>query len=180
MLTSPPFGHAPDVTHHLPHLVMMLAPLAVFAGIFGVQWRLSCEQRLPVTLWAMLGATVGSGAVHGAMTPHHAHEAALLGWAMALMCLAQLSWAVWLLFAPTVRLVELGVLGNLGIVVLWAWTRLVGIPFGIAGGLRQRIGPWDLTCTLLEVSGVLLGLAWFADVRLPVARYARLRSSPSM
>ena len=159
---------------------MMLVPLAVFAGIFGVQWRLSSEQRLPATLWAMLGGTLVSGTVHGAMTAHHAHEAALLGWAMALMCLAQLTWAVWLLFDPSVRLVEVGVLGNLGIVVLWAWTRLVGIPFGIAGGLRQRIGPWDLTCTLLEATSVLLGLAWLAGLRLSLPRYARLRSSPSM
>lgn len=158
---------------------MMLVPMAVFAGILGVQWRLSSEERLPASLWAMVGATVVSGSVHGGMTPHHAREAALLGWAMALMCLAQLTWAVWLLFAPTVRLVEIGVLGNLGIVVLWVWTRLVGIPFGIAGGLRQRIGPWDLTCTVLEVSSVLLGLAWLAGVRVPVPRAARVRATLS-
>jgi hypothetical protein len=179
MSAPPRRGHARGVTHHLPHLVMMLVPMAVFAGIFGVQWRLSSEERLPAGLWTMVGATVVSGSVHGAMTPHHAHEAALLGWAMALMCLAQLTWAVWLLFAPTARLVEIGVLGNLGIVMLWAWTRLVGIPFGIAGGLRQRIGPWDLTCTLLEVSSVLLGLAWLSGVRLAVPRLTRLMSSPS-
>jgi hypothetical protein len=159
---------------------MMAVPFAVFAGILAVQWRLASEQRFPAALWAMAGATVLSASVHGAMTSHHAHEAAMLGWAMAVMCLAQLTWAVWLLFAPSARLVELGVLGNLSIVVLWAWTRLEGVPFGVAGGLRQRIGPWDLTCTLLEVGSVLLGLAWFAGARLPVPRYTRLRSSPSM
>ena len=159
---------------------MMLVPMAVVAGIFGVQWRLSAEERLPAGLWGMIGATVVSGSVHGGMTAHHAREAALLGWAMALMCLAQLIWAVWMLFAPSLRLVEIGVLGNLGIVMLWAWTRLVGIPFGIAGGLRQRIGPWDLTCTLLEVSGVLLGLAWISGLRLTVPRLARLTSSASV
>jgi hypothetical protein len=168
------------VTHHLPHLVMMLAPMAVFAGILGVQWRLSADELLPPGLWVMVGAAVVAGTVHGAMTAHHAHEAALLGWAMAAMCLAQLTWAVWLLFSPTVRLVEVGVVGNLAIVVLWAWTRLVGIPFGVAGGLRQRIGPWDLTCTSLEVTAVLLGLAWLSGATLTVPRYTRLRSTPSM
>ena len=175
----PPRGHPGAVTHHLPHLVMMLLPMLVFVGIFGVQWRLSAEQRLPAGLWVMLAATVLSGSVHGAMTAHHAREAALLGWAMAVMGVAQLTWAVWVLFAPSQRMVEVGVLGNLGIVALWAWTRLVGIPLGIAGGLRQRIGPWDLACTLLEVGAVLLGLAWLAGLQLALPRQTRLRTSPS-
>ena len=180
MLTSSRWGHSRDVTRHLPHLVMMVIPMVVFAGIFGVQWRLSAEERLPAVLWAMVGVTVVSGSVHGAMTSHHAQEAALLGWAMAAMCVAQLTWAVWLLFAPRTRVIEVGVLGNLGIVVLWTWTRLVGIPFGIAGGQRQRIGSWDLTCTLLEVSAVLAGLAWLSGARFAVPVYTRLRSTPSM
>jgi len=72
--------------------------------------------------------------------------------------------------------VEVGVLGNLAVVVLWAWTRLLGVPFGIAGGLRQRVGPWDLTCTLLEVTAVLAGLAWLSGVRLSLPRAGAVRA----
>jgi hypothetical protein len=91
---------------------------------------------------------------------------------MAVMCAAQLTWACWLLFAPTVRVVEVGVLGNLAVIVLWAWTRLLGIPFGIAGGQRQAIGGWDATCTLVEVAAVLAGLLQLAT---SVPRPVRLR-----
>lgn len=169
------------MTHHLPHLVMMLLPMVVFAGILGIQWRVSADEPMPVLLWGMAGMTALSGFVHGGVTAHHAHEAALLGWAMAAMCAAQLTWSAWVLFSPSRRVVELGVLGNLGIVVLWAYTRLVGIPFGVAGGLRQRIGVWDATCTLLEVGSVLAGLAVLAGLRLAVPRgQVLLRSTPSM
>ncbi|MCU1600272.1 MAG: hypothetical protein JWO22_981 [Frankiales bacterium] len=168
MLALSAWGHPGDVTHHLAHLVMMLVPFAVFAGVLGVQWRLSSDVALPAPVWAMVGGTAGAGAIHGAMTGHHLHEAPLLGWAMAAMCVGQLGWCLWVLFAPSARLVEIGVLGNLAVVVLWAWTRLVGLPFGVAGGLRQRIGPWDLTCTLLEVGAVLLALGWLSGLRLAV------------
>jgi hypothetical protein len=160
------------MSHHLPHLVMMLVPFAVFAGIFGVQWRLSADTPLPAPLWLMTGLTASAGSIHGGVTAHHAHEAVVLGWAMAVMCAAQLTWACWLLFAPTVRVVEVGVLGNLAVIVLWAWTRLLGIPFGIAGGQRQAIGGWDATCTLVEVAAVLAGLLQLAT---SVPRPVRLR-----
>ena len=167
--------------HHLSHLVMMLLPMGVFAGILGIQWRVSADEPMDGLLWGMSGLTAVSGVVHGGVTEHHAHEAALLGWAMAAMCAAQLTWSVWLLFSPSRRVVEVGVLGNLGIIVLWTYTRLVGIPFGIAGGLRQRIGVWDATCTLLEVGSVLAGLVVLAGVRVAVPRgQVLLRSTPSM
>ena len=167
MLARVRWGHSAVVSHHLPHLVMMLVPFAVFAGILGVQWRLSADQPLPAALWAMTGLTAVAGGIHGAVTAHHAHEAAVLGWAMAAMCLGQLTWAVWLLFAPHLRVIRTGVLGNLAVVVLWAWTRLVGIPFGIAGGQRQALGTWDVTCTLVEVTAVLAGLLHLAATSLP-------------
>lgn len=166
------------MSHHLPHLVMMLVPFVVFGGVLGVQWRVSSEVALPAPVWASLAATTGAGAIHGAVTAHHLHEGALLGWAMALMCIGQLGWVLWVLFAPSARLVEVGVLGNLGVVVLWAWTRMFSVPFGL--GPRQRIGTWDLTCTLLEVSAVLLALAWLSGLRLALPRYARLSETPSM
>ena len=159
------------------HWALMLLPLVVFAGVLGVQWRVSAEEPLPAPLWAMAGTTAAAGLVHGGVTTHHAAESAVLGWAMAVMCVAQLTWAVWLLFAPTRRLVEVGVVGNLAVVALWTWTRLVGIPFGIAGGERQRIGGWDATCTLLEVAAVLCGLAALGGLSLTV--YTRLRTNPS-
>jgi hypothetical protein len=171
------------VTRHLPHLLMLVLPLLVFVGVFGLQWRAAADEQLPAPLWAMVATTVGAASIHGAMTAHHAREAALLGWAMAVMAVVQLAWAVAVLFVPVRRTVEVGVVGNLSVVVLWAWTRLVGVPFGITGGVRQRIGVWDATCTLLEVVAVLAGLAWVltrTSPAVPVLPQARLKATPSM
>ena len=179
MLGLSGWADSDGVSHHLPHVLMVLAPFAVFVGVLGVQWRLAADVALPATVWGMVAATVGGGLVHGAVTAHHAHEAPLLGWAMAVMCLGQLAWSAAVLFVPSARLVEAGVLGNLAVVVLWAWTRLVGVPFGVAGGLRQRMGAADLSCTLLEVTAVLLGLAWLSGLQLSVPGQTRLRTTPS-
>ncbi len=169
---------------------MLVLPLLVFVGVFGLQWRAASEEHLPAPLWAMLGTTVVAAGIHGAMTAHHAREAAVLGWAMAVMAVLQLGWSVTVLFQPVRRVVEVGVLGNLAVVALWAWTRAVGLPFGITGGGRQRIGVWDGTCTLLEVGAVLAGLVWVVTRTSPATRkgygarsavrQARLKATPSM
>jgi hypothetical protein len=139
---------------------MLGVPLYAFALLFAAEWRRTADSRLPWSLRAMALAGAGAGVVHGLVTPHHEHEAALLGWFFALLCVAQLVWVVVLLVAPRRGVVTAGVVGNLAVVLLWAWTRAVGIPFGVAGGTRQRFTPADLTATGLEVLLVLAGLAW--------------------
>lgn len=148
------------LTQHLQHLLMLGLPLLVFALVFWLEWRTSDPPPLPVTvrLTALCGAS--AGVAHGAVVGHHADEAAVLGWFFAGLCLVQVVQAFVVLVAPVRRVVVAGVVGNLAVVVLWAWTRLVGIPFGIAGGQRQVTGVADLTCTALEVGAVLAGLAW--------------------
>lgn len=148
------------MTHHLPHVLMLVVPLLVFGLLFAAEWRRTAESPLPATLRVAALAGAGAGLVHAAVVPHHLHEAALLGWFFAGLCLAQLAWVVALLVHPVRPVVVTGVLGSLAVLLLWAWTRSVGIPFGIAGGSQERVTPWDLTATGLEVVLVLAGLAW--------------------
>jgi hypothetical protein len=148
------------VTHHLSHGVMLVVPLLLFGMLFAAEWRRTADQPLPGSLRLTALAGAGAGLVHRAVAPHHAHEAALLGWFFAVLCLAQLGWVVALLVRPVRRVVAVGVVGNLAVVLLWAWTRAVGIPLGVAGGARQRFTAWDLSATALEVVLVLAGLAW--------------------
>jgi hypothetical protein len=148
------------VTHHLVHSLMLAVPVYGFALAFALEWRRTSDAPLPAVLWAAAAASLGSAVVHGVVTPHHVHEAALLGWFFTLLTLAQAAWVVAVLVAPRRQVVTVGVLMNLGVVALWAWTRAVGIPFGVAGGVRQRVGVLDVTSTLLEVVVVGAGLAW--------------------
>ena len=148
------------MSHHVPHLLMLVLPLLAFALFFAAEWRRTASAPLPWDLRAMAVASAGAAGVHAVVTPHHLHEAALLGWFFALLAIAQLAWVVALLVAPGRRVVSAGVLANLGVVLLWAWTRAVGIPFGVGDGARQRFTPADLLATGLEVVVVLAGVAW--------------------
>lgn len=175
------------MTHHLSHALMLVVPLLLFGMLFAAEWRRTADDQLPGSLRLSALASAGAGLVHGVVAPHHAHETALLGWFFTLLCLAQLAWVVVLLVRPVRSVVVAGVLGNLAVVLLWAWTRAVGIPLGIAGGARQRFTPWDLTATGLEVVLVLAGLAWvysatgaWSSPRVAASKWVRstTRNSP--
>jgi MFS family permease len=142
---------------------MLGFPLAVFAGLFALEWRRSSDRpprvrRHPLVVLMSL-SVLGSAGVHGAVVAEHFAESAVLGWFFVLLGLAQVGFAVALLVAPWRSLVVAGVLGHLGVVALWAWTRAVGVPLGVDGGARERVGALDLTATALEVLTVLCGLA---------------------
>ena len=163
------------LTHHLAHSLMLGLPLYAFALFFAAEWRRTAGSRLPWSLRLAALGSAGAGVVHGIATPHHVHESALLGWFFALLCVAQLAWVVAVLVVPRRQVVALGVVANVGVVTLWAWTRAVGIPFGVAGGGRERFTAWDLGATALEVVVVLGGLAWVrATGRAPAARGVRV------
>lgn len=148
------------MTHHLPHALMLVVPLLLFVLLLAAEWRRTAETTLPVSLRVAVLGSGGAALVHAAVVPHHVDEHAALGWFFAVLCLAQLTWVAVLLVQPRRAVVTAGVVGNLGVVALWAWTRAVGVPLGVAGGGREAVTLWDLTATGLEVAVVLAGLTW--------------------
>ena len=148
------------LTAHLSHALMLGAPAAVFVLLLALEWRRTAEGTVPAPLRLMAVTGAAAGVLHGAVVGHHSAQAAVLGWFFATACAVQVAQALALVFAPVRRVVVPGVLVNLGLVALWAWTRLVGVPLGVDGGQRQLVRPLDVTCTLLEVVAVLAGLAW--------------------
>ena len=127
MLAPSPTRHprGPEVnalTHHLAHSLMLGLPLYAFALFFAAEWRRTAGSVLPWSLRLAVLGSAGAGIVHGIATPHHVHESALLGWFFALLCVAQLAWVVAVLVVPRRHVVALGVVANLGVVALWAWT----------------------------------------------------------
>jgi len=146
------------LTAHLSHGLMTLVPLLLFGVFFAAEWRRTADSPLP---WSLRGAALGSaaaGVVHAAVVPHHAHEHALIGWFFAGLAVAQLAWVLAVLVSPSRRVVVAGALGNLAVVLLWAWTRAVDVPLGL--GPRQRFTALDLTATALEAGILLACLAW--------------------
>ena len=149
-----------ELTAHLSHALMLLAPVAVFVLLFALEWRRTAEDVVPAGLQLMALLSGAAGVVHGAVVGHHAHRSAVLGWFFALTCLVQVAQALALVLTPVRRVVVVGVLVDLSLVALWVWTRVVGVPMGVDGGQRQLVRPVDVACTLLEVGAVLAGLAW--------------------
>lgn len=93
--------------------------------------------------------------MHAAVVDEHLHEATLLGWAFTLMALGQGLWVLVVLVAPRRSVLIAGAAGNVALVALWAWTRTLGLPFGVAGGSREGVGAVDLLAIGLEGVAVL-------------------------
>lgn len=164
-------------TKHLPHVLMLVVPLAIFAGIFALEWGRDDERparppgrRPSLLVLLMAAAALGSTAVHVAVVPEHFAAAVTLGWFFVVLSALQVGYVLVLLVLPVRKVVVAGVLGHLAVVVLWAWTRTVGVPFGL--GPVDRVGPVDLLATGFEVACVLLGLAvvYQATVSVPAER----------
>lgn len=139
---------------------MLAVPLLVFAGVFAAEWRRTSERPVrtrPSLVLPMALAVVGSAAVHVAVIGEHVRESPVLGAFFVLLALAQLLAAGLLLAVPTRAVVTAAVVGDLAVVLLWLWTRTVGVP--VTGGSPERAGAADLTATGLELACVLLGLA---------------------
>lgn len=170
---------------------MLALPFVVFAALFWWEWRRTSDRpppQLPRAVVVMAASSIGAAATHAAVTEQHFDEATLLGGFFLFLAVAQTGYAAVLLAVPTRRVVELGVLANLGIVCLWAWTRTAGIPFGIAGGGREAAGAIDLVASGLGVLCVLSGAlllsratgAWPSPEEVPASRWdtSTVRDSP--
>jgi hypothetical protein len=102
---------------------------------------------------ALVGSTTAAGA-HAAVTPPHLSTAPVFAAFFATCAIAQLAWTGLMLVAPSRQLVLAGLVGNLGLLALWAVSRLVGLPFGLLPR-PEPIGAWDLACALWEAGVVV-------------------------
>ncbi len=64
-----------------------------------------------------------------------------------------------LLARPTDRLVLAGVIGSAAVIVLWAFSRVVGVPVGPDNGATEPVGVLDILASAAELVTVLCGIA---------------------
>lgn len=89
--------------------------------------------------------------VHAAAVPVHRSSALALAF-FSFVALAQLAWAARVLLGGGTRwLAEVGLVLQLGVVVVWGVSRSVGLPFGLG---REPVGPWDLMAALWQLVSV--------------------------
>lgn len=107
----------------------------------------------------------GAAFIHFGVAGDHFAEWWLYGVFFLLLAAGQVTWAVLCWQSARRALLVVGVLGNLGVVVLWVITRTVGLPFGPAPGVAEAVGVPDILCAVLELVSVGLTVAVLLRVR---------------
>ena len=129
----------------------------------AVRRPIRLDGRAMVALWIAALASVGAAAVHLRVLPEHAEESAWYGAFFAAAALAQLGVAAVLVRrAVSRRFVALCAAGNVAVIGLWLFTRLVAVPIGPSSGSTEAFGALDIVASVLEAvvaAGCLYALA---------------------
>jgi hypothetical protein len=100
-------------------------------------------------------ALVSAGAVHLVVMPEHFGESWLYGAFFLVTAAGQLAAAALVWFRPTrLRLAAVAAV-SLGVVLLWAWTRVIGVPLGPGAGETESIGYLDVVASAVELVAAL-------------------------
>jgi hypothetical protein len=178
------------VPEHAIHIGTLLGPallLAFWAGWSDLRaWMHRQGDALaPTALLVAAALSAGAGAVHALVGPAHVREDLLYGAFFVVAASAQLCWALIVVVRPDPRVLFAGIVGNAGIVLLWAATRTFGIPLGVAAGRREAVGVLDLTCAALELALIACCARTLATDRqtaacAPTTSISRLRADDSV
>lgn len=121
--------------------------------------------------------SIGAALVHAAVSPEHFSQWWAFGAFFVAVAAYQAVWGVLAIEPLGRRWLDSAIAVNAATVLLWAWTRVVGLPFGPEPGAREAVGVADVLTTVMEVVLVLAllasrRLASRRDADLPVVRPA--------
>lgn len=123
--------------------------------------------RWPLGLLSLVAAVI-----HFAVTPEHFEEYVLFGVFFVVLAAFQLVWGVVMPQRPSPWVLWVGLLVNLGVIVIWVVSRTAGLPIGPEAGEAEEIGVLDGVSTAAEAL-IVLGTAWLlagGRSRHPVAQ----------
>jgi hypothetical protein len=127
------------------------------------------EQRGAALPAVLVAGLLGAAAVHAAVIPEHLGEWPAAGWFFVLLTLAEVAAAV--LVATRRRwALPMALAVSAGPLLLWLWSRTLGMPFGPERWVPEAVGLADLAACALELTTLVLAVA------LMPARYSRKRS----
>jgi hypothetical protein len=133
-------------------------------------------RSIPTSWWAAL--SVGAAAIHFAVIPDHLEEWWAFGLFFAVLGWFQAVWPIAYLGRPSRGVAWVAIAVNVATVILWAWSRTIGLPVGPEPGMPEAIGAADLVSTILEVT-LIVGLLSIQVVAGPRSPERAVSSSPS-
>ena len=151
-------------THGFVHeLVMLSASVLIVAtglaaivtdrllrrGLLGPPDRLFRGEALLVV--PLVSLSLGSAAIHFTVIPEHFHEWWAFGLFFVVAAWFQAWWAVLFALRPSRVVAAVGAAVNGAIVLVWAASRTVGLPFGPHPGSVEPVGIADIVATAFEV-----------------------------
>jgi hypothetical protein len=144
------------------------AHLESWAGVGSGSWIAYVRsQPGPTTLAVM---SFGAAAIHFAVSPDHFAEWAPYGVAFACLAWFQILWAAIYLVGRTRSWVSAAVIVNAGTIVVWVWSRTIGLPIGPNPGATEPVGFADALSSGFEALVVLGLLAGGTPVAARLAR----------
>ena len=137
-------------------LVTNLVLVAWLVALMGGRLSLGAVRRrhLPQTdvRHLLVGALVASAAIHAAVIPEHLAEWRAAGLFFALLTVGELSVAVALLARPRrPDVLYAAAAVSIGPLLLWLYSRTIGLPFGPDPGAPEGVGVPDCLACALEV-----------------------------
>ena len=97
----------------------------------------------------------GAAAIHFGFAPDHFGESRFHGAFFFLAGWAQLAFGLAVILRPSRAVLRIGILLNVAIVVLWAASRIAGMPFGDDPWVAEAVTFPDTLATVLEVLAVV-------------------------
>lgn len=107
------------------------------------------------------GLSAGAAIIHLVAAPHHYEELGDLGAGFLAAAVFQGVWAMACLSGPSTRTRRLGIVVNAAIILVWAYTRTVGLPIGEFAGAPEPVGFPDAAAVVFE----LLLIAGLVDMQ---------------
>ncbi|MEO6144788.1 MAG: hypothetical protein ABIP19_12485 [Dermatophilaceae bacterium] len=101
---------------------------------------------------------LGSAALHTAVVPDHLTEWGAAGVFFIVLVAAELAVAGLLLARPQPTVLLAAAIVSIGPLVLWVYSRTLGMPFGPGAGVPEQVGLTDLAACALELTTLLVAV----------------------
>ena len=139
----------------------------------------AADRQIDLVRLLLVAGLIASAHIHAAVIPEHLSEWPAAGGFFALLTIAEIAVAAALLAAQPRRLAVIAaVVVSAGPLLVWLYSRTLGLPFGPDAGIPEAVGIPDVVCCALEIGTLIAAVmllrrpGWLAR-RPPASAHVR-------